>query len=181
MSDFSKAVAGAMKSAMEIMQRDLRTELAAQGHTGSGKLRDSIQYQITEQPDSVTAIIECEDYGLAIEFGVPANKIPFSPGSGAGHSLYIQGLITHFEQKGLSGREAVSAAFATAHVQKREGMPTAESFRFSSTGARTGFARTTLEKDLALIAKILEQQTGAYLNIQIGNEVSKVEPITIYV
>jgi len=180
MSEAAKAISIALEQAMKVLQSDLRKELREQGHHSTGTLNDSIQYEITTGVDVVTATIECEDYGLAMEFGIPANKIPFSPGSGAGRSQYIEGLITHFERKGLQGREAVSAAFATAHVQKRQGMPTADSYRFSSNGDRLGFASKTLERDLATIGRILEEQTGVYLDIQTRSTAVEVETFTLY-
>lgn len=175
------AISKSLTAAMKVLQGDLREELAAQGHTLTGKLRDSIQYEIEEGTDSVKATVECEDYGLALEFGVAANRIPYTPGSGSGGtSQYIQGLITFFEKRGLQGREAIGAAFATARVQKREGMPTVGSYRFSSNGQRKGFASTTLERDLNIIGNILEQQTGAFLQISLAENI-KMDSFEIYV
>lgn len=177
------AISKALEIAMKVLQGDLREELRDQGHYSTGRLHESIQYEIKSGSDTVTALVECEDYGLALEFGVPAGKIPFSPGSGAGSSQYIQGLITDFQQKGLQGREAISAAFATANVQKRTGMPTPGSYRFSNNGDRLGFASKTLERDLDIIGRILEKQTGAFLEVNISSRVEKstqVEVFTLY-
>ena len=85
-----------------------------------------------------------------------------------------------FEKRGLQGREAIGAAFATARVQKREGMPTVGSYRFSSNGQRKGFASTTLERDLNIIGNILEQQTGAFLQISLAENI-KMDSFEIYV
>jgi hypothetical protein len=165
---------------MKEFQGGLRIELKAQGHYLTGRLHDSIQYKITQGGDTVTAVIECEDYGLAMEFGVKSSRIPYTPGGGqGGTSRYIQGLIRFFELRGVTGRDAVSAAFATATVQSREGIPTANSFSFSSNGARTGFASTTLERDLAIIGRILEQTTGIVLQIEFADTV-KMEPLILY-
>lgn len=180
MTPTTTAISKALEKAMKVLQGDLREELKDQGHYSTGRLHDSIQYEIKTGVDVVTATVECEEYGLALEFGVPANKIPFNPGSGAGTSEYIQGLITFFEHKGLQGREAMSAAFATAMTQKREGMPTAGSFRFSKNGDRTGFASKTLERDLDIIGSILENETGAFLQVELGDTV-KMEVFTLYV
>jgi len=183
MTDAIAAISKALESAMKVLQRDLRAELRAQGHYSTGRLHDSIAFEIKPGVDVVTAFVECEDYGLAMEFGVPAGKIPFNPGSGAGSSQYIQGLITFFERKGLQGRDAISAAFATANTQRRTGMPTPGSYRFSSNGDRLGFASKTLERDLEVIGRILEEQTGAYLEVNISSKFDKstqVEVFTLY-
>lgn len=175
------AISKALTAAMKVLQGDLREELKAQGHYLTGKLHDSIQYEIEESENTVKATVECEDYGLAMEFGVAPGKIPFTPGSNnGGASQYIQGLITFFEKKGLQGREAIGAAFATARTQKREGMPTAGSYQFSRNGARKGFASTVLERDLNIIGNVLENKTGAFLQIELAESVT-MEPFTIYV
>lgn len=180
MSDVTTAIKQGLESAMKIFQGDLRTELKAQGHYLTGKLHDSIQYEIKEFGDVVTANIECEDYGLVMEFGVQASNIPFSSPSGrGGTSKYIQGLITFFERRGLAGKEAVRAAFATAMTHKREGMPTRGSFQFSGNGERIGFASKTFERDLDIIRQTLETVTGAKLLVQISGTVL-VQPVTIY-
>jgi len=125
--------------------------------------------------------MEIEDYGLSMEFGVKPQNIPYSPGSGAGTSKYIQGLISFWNKRGVTGREGILAAFATARKHKKEGMPTRSSFAFSTTGARTGFASTVIERDLELIGRILEEKTGATLEIQLVPELGKIEPIRISV
>lgn len=58
-------------------------------------------------------------------------------------------------------------------------MPTRSSHAFSTTGARTGFASTVLERDLELIGRILEEKTGYSLEIQLAPELDKIEPIRI--
>lgn len=144
---------------------DLRGKLRAsqddQGHTLTGKLRDSIDYTTTKGNGTITAKMEMENYGVFVEFGVKANRIPFSGRSGrGGKSQYIQGLISFFEKRGLSGREAVGAAFATAHVHAREGMPSRASARFSKTGERTGFIKTVLDNEVKSISDRIEKEFG---------------------
>lgn len=181
MTDLEQSIVSGLQDAMKQLQADLRKELKAQGHYLTGRLHDSIDYEIEQTPGLVTATMECEDYGLAMEFGVPAQNIPYSPGSGAGTSRYIQGLIRFWELRGVTGREGVRAAFATARKHKREGMPTRASFAFSTTGARTGFASTVLERDLELIGRILEEKTGYTLEIAFVPELDKIEAIRIFV
>jgi len=174
-----EAIHAALERAMAILQGDIRKELIAQGHYNTGRLHDSIQYRIDDNgSDTVTAVIECEEYGLALEFGVKPDRIPFGRGGG-GASKYIQGLITFFKSKGLEEREAVGAAFATAHVHAREGMPTFASSRFSKSGDRVGFASTALERDLEIIGRVIEETTGAKLTIEFSQP-EIIEPIIFY-
>lgn len=180
MTDLERGIVSGLEAAMKRLQDDLRKELKAQGHYLTGRLSDSIEYEIEAGTDTITAVMECEDYGLSMEFGVKAANIPYTPGSAAGGtSKYIQGLIRFWELRGVTGREGIRAAFATARKHKREGMPTHSSRVFSSTGERTGFASTVLEKDLELIAAILEEKTGLSLEITIAPELDKIEPIRI--
>jgi len=181
MQDFQDIVEKAMEKAMRIFQGDLRQELKDQGHYNTGKLHDSIEYKIKSSGDTVIAEVECEDYGLALEFGVRPGRIPFSGIGGGGTSQYIEGLVTYFRQKGLQGRAAISAAFATAHTQARTGMPTPGSYKFSRNGRRTGWASETLERDLEIIGSILEETSGAALEIDFlpGAEI-QTETITIF-
>ena len=124
----------AVEAAMKHIQAELRAELEAQGHRLTGALEESVQYRVFSRGSTVVVgEMSSLSYGFAIELGVPASRIPYSGRSGrGGRSAYIQGLVRFFELRGLEPREALSAAFATATVHKREGMPTASSFGFSS-------------------------------------------------
>lgn len=174
MTDFEQSIVSGLEAAMKRLQTDLRAELKAQGHVLTGRLSESLEYEIEVQGNAIIATMECEDYGLSMEFGVPAKNIPYTPGGGGGGtSKYIQGLIRFWSLRGVTGREGVRAAFATAAKHKREGMPTRSSHAFSTTGARTGFASTVLERDLELIGRILEEKTGYSLEIQLAPELDK--------
>ena len=152
--------------------RDLRLSLEAQGHSLTGKLRDSIVYEINADGSGMTATVLMEGYGQFVETGVTADRIPFSiggqRGAKGGRSLYIQGLIRFWEHRGLSGREAMGAAFATAIVHKRQGMPTTNAHGYSSTGERTGFIRTVLDSSIPKIQKLLEDKYAATVSLQLA-------------
>jgi len=156
-----------VKEIMTNLQKQLRESSTAQGHRLTGKLENSIQFTVEPGSGSVVGTMYMEDYGTFVEVGVKADRIPYGKGGGkrGGTSLYIQGLISFWEHRGLSGREAVGAAFATAKVHAREGMPTRASSRFSSTGERTGFIRTVLQKEAPGIAKDIEEKFGAKLEL----------------
>lgn len=166
--NFARDVLPILIEVLKLLQADLRLELSAQGHRLTGKLEDSITYEVVEDKRSCTGKMFYADYGEAMELGVRAERIPFGKGKGGGQktSLYIQGLIEFWEERGLSDREAIGAAFATAHVHAREGMPTRASHRFSETGERVGFARTVIERKLDDIASIIEKRYGATLELR---------------
>jgi hypothetical protein len=91
--------------------------------------------------------------------GVPANKIPYYPGSGRKESEYIKGLIKYVKLRmGKSDKEAKGIAFAIASKHKKEGMPTKNSVtKHSKTGRRTGFIEIALEKKEAEMANLINR------------------------
>lgn len=171
-----------LEAAMLHLQKMLRRELVLQGHKLTGNLSESIGFEMVEVPYGWKATMSADDYGVFIEFGVTSAKIPYRSGSGrrgaGGKSKYIQGLIRFFELRGLPEREAIGAAFATAHVHQREGMPTRESYRFSRTGQRTGFVQTVVTDNLEIIGGILAGRVGAEIQLQLANIV-KLDPMVI--
>lgn len=181
MTPFFTTLNDAMRDVMIRLQDETRKELESQGHVLTGSLRDSIEFEITAGDDNVTGRLFGADYGVFMEFGVPADNIPFSgTGRKGGKSKYIQGLIRFFQLRGLDDREAMRAAFATAHVQKREGMPTRGSFAFSSNGKRTGFLQSTVDRLLPEFAGIIENKVALQLELTIVPDVD-FEPIKIVI
>lgn len=137
-----------------ILDRDFKAEIKDQGHSLTGALEASVKGNIQETNTSCQIL----DYGHILDEGTSSEKIPFSGRTGkGGTSKYIQGLIAFFKLRGLSDKEAKGAAFATANVQKKEGMSTAASKRFSKNGNRQNFisrviARKENEIDQIMIA-----------------------------
>jgi len=126
---------------------ELRRQYRLQGHNLTGKLIASIEDKVTLTVTGAKVQVLIVDYGIIINNGTPASRIPYTPGSGrGGTSKYIQGLQNFARLRmGLNAREALSVAFAIAKKQSKEGMPTKGSFRFSKNGKRTGAIEDTLE------------------------------------
>jgi len=169
-----KNIESIIEDVLRLLQADLKEELRQQGHRLTGRLEDSLKYTVEASSTVAVGRMFAEDYGIFVELGVRASRIPFSGnrqgGGGKRTSFYIQGLISFWEKRGLSGREAVSAAFATAHVHKREGMPSRRSYAFSSTGERTGFVRAAVERNLDKIGQIIEEKYGATIELEIAQQ-----------
>lgn len=169
-----------VREVMNDLRAKLRKSQDDQGHTLTGKLRDSIDYEMNAGSSSISAKMYMEDYGVYVEFGVQSNRVPFSGRSGrGGTSQYIQGLVSFFELRGLSGREALGAAFATAHVHAREGMPTRASSRYSKTGERTGFIKTVIESETDKITKDIEDKFGVRIEFLFAENFKGFENLTI--
>ena len=132
-------------------------EWKAQGHnlTGSAikQMETMVKFQIN------TLIIEglIPDYMAINNEGVKAERIPYYPGSGNKTSKYIDGLMRYAKQRfGASDKESKSIAFAIASKHKKEGMPTKASAKYSSTGKRTGFIETALDKNSQKFIELIE-------------------------
>jgi hypothetical protein len=161
------------------LQAALRTELEAQGHSNTGKLSDSISFEVSQDGSVAVGLMYFEDYGLFVNVGVNAQNIPFGKGgSKGGTSKYIQGLVEFWESKGLSGREALSAAFATARVHAREGMPSRASFAYSRTGERIGFVQDAIERKVVEIEGTIQERFGTTLQLQVAEAVASLENVS---
>ena len=114
-----------------------------------------------------------EDYGVPLDTGVPSNKIPFSPGSGASSSKYIDGLIKYVKARmNISGdKEAKSIAFAIAYKHKKDGMSTENSKRFSSSGKRNNWVNNTLERIDDELSELINRTLSVILDDMIFNAI----------
>ena len=148
----------------------------AQGHRMTGTFAETLKVVLkTELYDK---IIEGtgEQYAIFLDKGTTRGRIPFNPGSGAGRSMYIEGLKAFAEIKmGLSGKEALGAAFAIAHTQKREGMPTIGSYKYSKTGMRTRFITDALTDTTKHMGIEIERWGGKNIEIVINNLIRNYE------
>lgn len=129
----------------------------AQGHELTGKAARSIEERIVQTTGGVEIQFYIEDYMANINQGVPANRIPYSPGSGAKYSKYIAGLTRYAKLRfGASQKEAENIAFAIARKHLKEGMPSIGSKRYSKTGRRTGFIEIGLEQEEDKVGRLIE-------------------------
>lgn len=131
-----------------LLTKSLKSYLVIQGHQLTGKLADSIEYKVVIQGDSLKVRFYMEKYGIFVNEGVAASRIPFSPNNPQGKtSQYIQGLAYYAKKRfgAVSEKEALSIAFAIAHNHKKYGMPTPASYKFSNNGFRTEFMENAIK------------------------------------
>jgi hypothetical protein len=153
-----------------VLDNAFKDEIKSQGHSLTGKLENSIQGQQSETQVEGSML----DYGYIVNDGTISEKIPFSGTHGkGGTSKYIQGLISFFKLKGLSEKEATSAAFATAKVQKKEGMSTAASSRFSKNGKRQNFIADVAAEQDPVIDKVVSQGMDDIFNSEYNKQKSE--------
>lgn len=133
-------------------------EWRAQGHELSGAAVKQMETVIREEIATIVIEGYIPDYMAINNKGVLSDKIPYYPGSGRKTSKYIDGLIDYVKRRmGKSDKEAKGIAFAIASKHKLEGMPTKNSvIKHSSTGKRTGFIETALEKSSPKFIELIE-------------------------
>ena len=144
-----------LENVMQLMQGRFRASLKAQGHVNRGNLSDSIQYTVEVSGDVGVGKMELADYGIYVNVGVSASRVNYP----------IHVMIDWWQDRGLSEREATSAAWATRAVHRREGIPTRASARFSETGERLGFVEAAVEQSLEEIGALIEQQYGSVIEL----------------
>lgn len=115
-------------------------ELKDQGHKATGRLIASVVARVSSALDEIDLALSHLDYGIIVNTGVSANRVPYSRGSGAKTSKFIDALIAWVRLRGIAGgldKKVKSVAFAIATAMKRDGVPTRGSYKFTNNGRRT--------------------------------------------
>jgi hypothetical protein len=108
----------------EVVKKAVKQAFIMQGRTLTGALVNSIDYSVNATVTSAFIEFTLLDYGMILNYGVPANRIPYSPGSGAKSSKYIDGLKMYAKLRfNANDKEAERIAFAIARKHKKFGMP----------------------------------------------------------
>ena len=159
----------------KFMKEELLKTWVEQGHNMNGKVVKEMDIIVEQTADRISFLFYSLPYGVFLAAGVPADKIPFSGCSGhGGKSAYIQALIGYTKKRmNLPEKEAKSAAFAIAHTQKKRGMPTPASSRFSSTGERTNWIGNTMERNEGFIRQFMSRYVNEILSVLFDNIIMK--------
>lgn len=158
-----------LENLANLLKETMRQQIQLAGHVMTGSLRDSVEERIEETATSATVEILLNDYGLALDQGVPPDRIPFDfiPPYRGGRSQYIEGL-KRFAQLKLGKndeKEALSIAFAIANKHKRLGMPV--------KGA-TEFIQKTLDATENDITKAVEEYSVEVFGYLINNIITEI-------
>jgi len=148
---------------------EMSKEIAAQGHKATGKLLDSVARETTKLLDGIETTISHLDYGVFVNSGVSASKIPYRQKSGASSSKFITALMEWVRFKQIAGgleKNILRATFAIAKKMKKEGMPTSGSFRYSSNGRRLQWIDYVAnEKDAYINSEVSESYSRYIENV----------------
>ena len=110
----------------ELLKEEMRQQLKIANHIMTGELVESIESRILSTIEGRKIEIWLNSYGIALDQGVPPDRIPFTEPSGrGGRSKYIEGLQRFAQLKlGVTdNRESLGIAFAIARKHKKVGMP----------------------------------------------------------
>lgn len=158
-----------------ILKEALLNEWKAQGHYMNGKIVDEMEFLVERDLGRTSIIGRMYPYGIYQDAGVTADNIPFSPGSGKKKSKYIDALVSFVEKRMAvsSLQEAKSIAFAIAHTQKKEGMPTRGAFKYSSTGKRTEWVSDAIMKAQPKLGPYIRQFYTQFMRAEFESVITK--------
>lgn len=146
-----------------INRKSLQKSFAEQGHNLTGKALMSIDYTTDYTESGFTIIMWMVHYGAILDKGILAQNIPFGQKKAA-YSKYIQGLRDYVRKRmRIGGKRGLSIAFAIAKTQKKEGMPTRNSRKFSKTGRRKGFVEVAIQAAAAKTRQAVIEKTNLLL------------------
>lgn len=140
------------------LKEELVQSLRDQGHYNKGNLAESLEVEIGQSGGIMKATIKMLDYGLVLETGVPASKVPYG-GQRGQFSEYLQGLMDSYNWD-------LGTAIRVAKTAKIEGHPTDSSFSFSKNGKRTGFIADVIQNTQTLdrVAQIILEKIVNSIN-----------------
>lgn len=105
----------------ELLKDEMKQQIKIADHIMTGSLIESIEDRILTTIDGRKIEIWLNDYGIALDQGVPKENIPFTEPSGrGGRSKYIEGLQRFAQLKlGVTDqRKSLGIAFAIARKHK---------------------------------------------------------------
>ena len=93
-------------------------EWRRQGHELTGKAANTIEYEVEQKAGATNIRFYIQDYMANINQGIPANRIPYSPGSGAKFSKFIAGLTRYAKMRfGANQKDAEEALIAKKYAE----------------------------------------------------------------
>lgn len=160
-----RAIIEAVERLMDLAAQKVKRELEDQGHRLTGSLIDSLKTEIQVKREAILGLVWLNEYFPYLDRHLPADRVPYSRGSGKKTSKVVAALQGYWQRRGLDRQEATRATFATLNKWKVEGRPTRASFRFARNGRRTGFLEYSIQQ--------IQAQADEVLSLETANEVSR--------
>ena len=151
----------------EVVKKAVKQAFIMQGRTLTGALVNSIDYSVNATVTSAYIEFTLLDYGMILNYGVPANRIPYSPGSGAKSSKYIDGLKMYAKLRfNANDKEAERIAFAIARKHKKFGMP---------LDKKTGAVEKGLEDSKDEVEELINEALTQVINVMFLSSFAEVK------
>ena len=151
----------------EVVKKAVKQAFVMQGRTLTGALVNSIDYSVNATVNSAFIEFTLLDYGMILNYGVPANRIPFSPGSGAKSSKYIDGLKMYAKLRfNANDKEAERIAFAIARKHKKFGMP---------LDKKTGAVEKGLDESKEEVEELINEALTQVINVMFLSSFAEVK------
>jgi hypothetical protein len=151
----------------EVVKKAVKQAFIMQGRSLTGALVNSIDYSVNATVTSAYIEFTLLDYGMILNYGVPANRIPYSPGSGAKSSKYIDGLKMYAKLRfNANDKEAERIAFAIARKHKKFGMP---------LDKKTGAVEKGLEESKEEVEELINEALTQVINVMFLSSFAEVK------
>jgi hypothetical protein len=151
------------------LEVNLEMELRDQGHYLTGALERSIKTKVSGSSSTVLETTAL-DYITDLEEGVKPWQVPTD-------AAYIQEMADYATKRmGVTGKEALRIGVLIARKHRKEGVPTANSYQFSTTGERLGGITDSYTKNEAETDDILENG----LSVELDDFIDKTFDQTIF-
>lgn len=158
------------------LKKALLREWIAQGHHMTGAIVKEAEFVSETVANTLRLDLMIYAYGGIIETGTPAEKIPYSGRTGrGGKSKYITALIGYVQKRMRIGdlKQAKSIAFAIAETQRKKGMPTPGSFKYSSsTAGRTGWIQEVFDSNANAVRDFMYRYVGVIFETRFENMIT---------
>ena len=127
----------------------LKEEALEQGHRDTGKLINSMEYEIIEKGNIIEVMFTYAFYGRFVNDGVPASKVRYAIGI----------IIDWAKRKGIiKSKKDYGIAYAIRHTHQQVGIPSKGSFKFSRNGRRTGFQDHVIKQIPSMVKPLIEEE-----------------------
>ena len=162
-------IATAVEKLEQVLSEALMNEWEAQGHAMTSKVVKEIEYKTKQETNRIILSGYMYPYGSIIAAGTKPYKIPFGGKGRGGTSAYIEALKMYVKNRmNISDeKRALSIAFAIAKTQKEEGMPTMNSYKYSSSGKRLDWIQEAFKHGEDKITEAVSQMAYGLLSVNL--------------
>lgn len=129
-----------LKQLAQMQLKSFISQLEAQNHKASGKLIESLRYEVSKNLNApITIKFFAEKYGIFVDKGVSAENVKYSP--------YILLDWAADIKPSLSEKKRLSFVFAVRATHEKTGIPSPNSFSFSKNGERLDWINKGIRKE----------------------------------